>query len=144
MDYHTRRIGTNVLLVRDGLILLPRRINTVWANNELAIPGGHLEEGESAKEAAVREIEEELGLKFSTDRLKFFTSASVRTNYEYIFQEFYVDLRADETPTIQEPDKCSELVWCDPKNLPDDVQDTFRVIIEKGYINGECYLEIGY
>lgn len=144
MGHHTRRVGTNVLLVKNGKILLPRRDNTGWADGMLGIPGGHLEEGETARQAAVREIKEELGLTITQDRLVFFATAIVRANHEYIYEEFYVELRKDEQPTNAEPDKCSELVWCDPHNLPAEIQETFRVIISEGYVNDRHYLEIGY
>lgn len=144
MDRHTRHVGTNILLVRDGKVLLPRRANTGWADGMLGIPGGHLEEGETARQAAVREIEEELGLRVDENRLRFFATAIVRTNREYIYTEFYIELEVGENPVNQEPGKCSELVWCDPKNLPDDVQDIFKTIIKRGYIEKRHYLEIGY
>jgi ADP-ribose pyrophosphatase YjhB (NUDIX family) len=110
----------------------------------LGIPGGHLEEDETARQAAVREIKEELGLKISPDRLVFYATGSVRTTHEYIYQEFFVNLTDSEQPTNAEPEKCSELVWCDPKNLPDDVQDTFKLFINKCYSGGDHYIEIGY
>lgn len=144
MGYHTRRVGTNVLLVKDGKILLPRRGNTGWADGMLGIPGGHLEEGETARQAAVREIKEELGLVVDQDRLVHFATANVYTTHEYIYHEFYVQLRDDEQLVNAEPEKCVELVWCDPEHLPDDVQETFRVLITQGYIGGQSYLEIGY
>jgi ADP-ribose pyrophosphatase YjhB (NUDIX family) len=110
----------------------------------LGIPGGHLEEGESARQAAVREIEEELGLHIAQDRLVAYSTVFMRTNYEYVIQEFYVELFEIENPVNKETDKCSELVWCAPDNLPADVQDIFEVIIQQGFISGERYLEIGY
>ena len=125
-------------------MLLPRRAHTGWADGLLGIPGGHLEEGETARQAAVREIKEELGLTITQARLHFFATAVVRTTHEYIYQEFYVELRDDETPVNAEPDKCSELVWCDPRDLPKDIPDSFSAIIRKGYAGGEQYLEIGY
>jgi hypothetical protein len=68
----------------------------------------------------------------------------VRTNHEYIVHEFVVELHEDESPMNNEPEKCSELVWCDPTDLPQDVSDVFRFIIEQGYIGKQPYLEFGY
>lgn len=144
MDHHTRRVGTNVLLVKDGKVLLARRSNTGWADGKLGIPGGHLEEGETARQAAAREVKEELGLSIELDRLIFFATGTVRTTQEYIYEEFYVELKAEEVPVNKEPEKCSELVWCDPHDLPPEVQETFRIFITDGYVNGKQYFEIGY
>jgi 8-oxo-dGTP diphosphatase len=144
MSNHTRRVGTNILLVRNGQVLLPRRANTGWADGKLGIPGGHLEEGETARQAAIRELQEELGITIGKDRLVFFATAIVNSNHEYVYEEFFVELEDDETPVNAEPDKCSGLVWCDPNNLPDDVAESFRMVIQQGYIGGARYLEIGY
>jgi len=43
---------------RDKVLLVKRRDFPVWV-----LPGGQVEEGESAKEAAVREVKEEAGIK---------------------------------------------------------------------------------
>lgn len=144
MTHHTRRVGASVLLTRKGKVLLHRRSNTGWADGMLAIPGGHLNEGETARQAAVREAMEELGLAISIERLNFLANALVRSNHEYIYQVFLVELKDSEKPANTEPEKCSELVWCDPKNLPSDVAAPFRLIIEQGYTANERYLEIGY
>ena len=144
MSRHTRHVGTNVLLIRDRKVLLARRQNTGWADGQLGIPGGHLEEGETARQAAAREIKEELGLEIAQDRLIFFATALVNSNHEYIYYEFYAELQLGETPINTEPEKCSELVWCDPKNLPQDIPESFKIIIERGYVGHETYFEIGY
>lgn len=143
MSYFSRRIGTNILLVKDQKVLLARRVNTGWADGKYALPGGHLEENETALQAAVRELKEELGIIISEDRLNFFATALVTDDDEYVYFEFYVEIQ-DEVPINAEPNKCSDISWFGIKDLPNDLHDIFRTIIEKGYLNGEKYLEIGY
>jgi ADP-ribose pyrophosphatase YjhB (NUDIX family) len=46
-----------------------------------AIPGGHIETNESPKEAALREIQEELGLKLDNFRFEFETESAERHDY---------------------------------------------------------------
>lgn len=53
--------GVACIVVRWGTVLLGRRVNTTFAG-QWAHPGGHVELGESAEEAAVRELLEETGL----------------------------------------------------------------------------------
>jgi len=144
MDHHPRLAGVNIALVKDSKILLQRRSNTSWAGGMLCLPGGHLEEGETASEAAIRELKEELGLAITPGRVTLFAVAYIRTNHENVNAEFCAILRDSETPTNMEPDKCSELVWCTTDNLPLDVHDVFRTIIIDGYVKGSRYLEIGY
>ena len=49
----------SILVVRDGKILLVRRTGETW-HGMWAVPGGHVDEGETVREAAVREASEEL------------------------------------------------------------------------------------
>ncbi|MFO0970987.1 MAG: NUDIX domain-containing protein [Candidatus Saccharimonadales bacterium] len=58
--------ATNVLLVREGKVLLSRRQNKGWGDGMLCIPGGHVEPGETPAQAAVRELKEELGMRIDT------------------------------------------------------------------------------
>jgi len=123
---------------------LLRRVNTGWDDSKLILPGGHLEEGETALEAAIREVEEELGLALAPERFRLFAIGNVLTNHEYVVHEFAVEQRDGEEPVNKESNKCAELVWCDPTHLPEDVSEVFRVIIEKGYLGKQPYIEFGY
>ena len=63
----------NISVTVDGIIYLHRKIVFVKRKyppfqNHWALPGGHIEYGESAEEAVVREVEEETGL--TTEILK--------------------------------------------------------------------------
>ncbi len=124
--------------------MLHRRANTGWADGKLAVPGGHLHQGETALQGAIREMEEELGLNVDPERLVLFSTANVRTNWEFVNQQFYVELEDGEEPVNAEPDKSTELVWCDPRDLPEETEEVFRYIITEGYVNKRHYLEIGY
>lgn len=56
-----------VILYQEGRVLLQHRDDRpdiVWPNH-WAIFGGHIEEGETLQQAALREIEEELGLRLA-------------------------------------------------------------------------------
>lgn len=139
------RTSTNILLIRNGKILLSRRQNKGWGDGMLCIPGGHIESGETPRQGAIRELREETGLIIKEERLKFYCVAQRRSGeHEYVAYEFFVELKPNEKPKNTEPDECSELVWVNPEKLLDDVIDDFKQIIEKGFIEKEKYLEIGY
>ena len=55
--------GVHVLLERDGRVLLMRRAGTGFFDGLYSLPGGHVEEGESLRTTAVREMREELGIE---------------------------------------------------------------------------------
>lgn len=65
----TERVELTVLiLIEDGnRILLQNRVKKDWRG--YALPGGHVEAGESFVEAAVREAKEETGLRIKNPRL---------------------------------------------------------------------------
>ena len=54
--------GVHVLLEQDGCVLLMRRAGTGFFDGLYSLPGGHVEEGETLRATAVREMREELGI----------------------------------------------------------------------------------
>ncbi len=132
--------ATNVLLVRDGKILLSRRQNKGWGDGMLCIPGGHVEAGETPAEGAVRELQEELGISVDPVELKFLCLEARRSGERNYLSTIFT-LQTDQEPTNAEPHECSELVWVNPQNLGDDIIENFKAIIEKSYLNNRQYLE---
>ena len=58
MDSSVAKRRASAMVVRDGLVLLVRHVGeSLWC-----LPGGHIEPGEGALEAAVREVREETAL----------------------------------------------------------------------------------
>jgi 8-oxo-dGTP diphosphatase len=55
------RVGVGVLVMRDGRILIGERLGAHGAGH-WALPGGHLEHGETVEDCARRELDEETGL----------------------------------------------------------------------------------
>ena len=55
--------GASVLLIKDGKILLVKQFRYLYGKPIYEIPAGKLNEGEDPKIAAMRELEEETGLK---------------------------------------------------------------------------------
>lgn len=136
--------STNVSLVKDDKILLSRRANTGWMDGSLCIPGGHVEMGETPRQAAVRELEEELGVKVDVDDLEFVCVAARNTKpNQYVAYEFVIRDQGISYKNA-EPGKCSELVWTDVHNLPEDTIPDFRAIIEQSVVGGKKYLELGF
>lgn len=132
-------VATNVLIEKDGKILLSLRQNTGWADNMMTIPGGHTEEGETVVQAAIREAKEELGLDLQPKDLTYLCTENKLTQRPYVSVIFIA--KTDQTPNNTEPEKCKELVWADPNDLPENVTENFKQIIEKAYLGNEKYLE---
>lgn len=136
--------SVNVYIMNGGKLLLSRRTNTGWMDGHLCAPGGHVEPGESPTDAALRELKEELGLNLKKSNLEFLCVAARNTKpNQYVAYEFLVNGKGLKIVN-KEPNKCSELVWVDPKNLPADVIPHFRSIIEQSLVSNKKYLELDF
>jgi 8-oxo-dGTP pyrophosphatase MutT (NUDIX family) len=127
------------LLRRDGRMLLLRRTNSGFHDGELALPAGHVDEGESAVAAIVRELREEVAVDVRPQdcRLALTGHAGPERPGDdtYVDLYFTVDRWAGE-PRIGEPDKAVELLWAPIDDLPDDVvgfmAEAIRAIADGG------------
>lgn len=104
------KVGVAVIVDYGGQFLLGRRKNTGAGDGLWALPGGHLEGGETWEQCAIREMAEETGLEVVNPR--FVTVLNVINHFDKKhFVDIYmaVDL-ADPIaePEIMEPDYCAE------------------------------------
>jgi len=122
-------------------ILLHRRQNTGYQDGKLDIAGsGHVDKGETAMEAVVRECREELGIEVKIENLTF-AHLQHRLSYDRIYYDIYFIVNNFQgTPSIMEPEKCSELVWYDLDNLPNDIIECRKMVL-KEYIKSSFYSE---
>lgn len=131
-------------LLDDGRILLQRRTGTGYRDGELSLPAGHIEPGESATAALLREAGEELGLTLAPDQVRLALVQHGRADGDaYIDFFFAAAPPAGAIPVIAEPEKASELVWAPLHALPDDVIPVIRHGIE-ALVRGESYTEYGW
>lgn len=114
------------VLMQGDQLLLARRAGSGYRDGELGLPSGHLDGDESAVQGLIRELSEELAIDVRPESCELATvlhrRAEADDDEEYLDLFFQVD---DWTgsPRIAEPDKCTELVWADPRHLPEDVVD---------------------
>jgi len=95
-----------------------RRINA-HGDGTWNFPGGHLEFGESLEECAVREVEEETGIKISNIKKGPYTNdLFLDVNRHYITIYMIADWLSSE-PKILEPNKCEEWSWFEWDSLPE-------------------------
>jgi len=120
----------------DGKILLQRRQGTKLWPGFLALPAGHIDESENAYEALVREAKEELGITVSIDDIidTFVVNRKNKSLPPYYDVYFEISKYEGEIK-INEPDKCSELLWVDYDNLPSDMID-FEIEAINNNLNG--------
>lgn len=89
MQWGVRRCAGIVVVARSTsrVLLLQRSDNGRWEN-----PGGHLEAGESFREAALRELQEETGYGGPVA----VTSSSINTGHVWVRYECFVGLVGSE------------------------------------------------
>jgi 8-oxo-dGTP diphosphatase len=113
-------VDVYVLLQRpDGMILLLERSGTGYADGQLCPPSGHLEDGESVAQTAVREASEEVGVDIDPSDLDF-THVVHHRNPEGQGRIgiFFTAARWAGEPVNREPHKCAGLSWVDPASPP--------------------------
>ena len=118
-------IGTGVLVVRDGKILLSRRLNPKSSGyGKLALPGGHVEWMESLKQTAKREVYEETGIRLKKVHELHVYSEEIRGGGKHYLTVYLIARCPDgQEPRQTEPHKHGPWEWHDPFRLP---RDTWR------------------
>lgn len=145
MSASSRRYYTVVpasyLLFRDGdKILLSRRKNTGYHDGEYSLPAGHIEEGEYALEAAIREAKEETGITLPPENLKLghalYRLCADHTRCDYFFEV----IKWDGEIQNPEPDKCDDLQWFVLSSLPSNTIPYIKAALT-AYAAGKIYSE---
>lgn len=124
-----------VYLRRGEEVLLQHRVNTGYMDGHwVAGAAGHLEPGETAQIAAVREVAEELGVQVRADDLRLVTVMQ-RTNgtddpVEQRVDWFWTALHWQGTPRVQEPAKCAGIAWFGLDGLPEPMPGYERMVLD--------------
>lgn len=132
-----------VIFKKDGKIALLLRGNTGWMDGNYSLVAGRVDKGESFTSAALREAKEEAGVVVDPENLHIKT-----TFHRNEPDSSWVDLLFEVTHWTgelynAEPEKHDELVWCDPRNLPENMVPSARFFIEQ-YLAGSSYAEYGW
>ena len=127
-------VTVHLFFFRENQILLLRRFNTGYADGQYSVPAGHLDGGETVREAAVREAEEETGVRIEADDISFSSVMHRMEGDERV--DFFVHIRKwDGEPFNTEPDKCDDLRWVDINALPANMIPYVKQAL-KNHLNG--------
>jgi 8-oxo-dGTP diphosphatase len=135
-----------VIFRREGRVLLLRRANTGYFDGSYSLPAGHFDGGESAREVAIREAKEEVRVDIDPKDLKLRHTLHRISNIPVKNERMDLFFETSEwngEPINAEPDKCSELKWVSPENLPDNMAPEVRQALEKIAIN-ESFSEMNF
>lgn len=118
--------GVCVIVRKDDKILLILRENTGWKDGDYAVPSGHVEAGESFKEAAVREVMEEVGLTIKAEDLKHLLSVHRKSINDTRIDIYFEALEWAGEPRNIETDKHSKIEWFSITDLPENIVDYMK------------------
>ena len=122
-----RDLIARAIAVQDGAILVNRSRNAKTGEEYFALPGGHIDAGESSVDALVREFEEELDAKVAVYDLCFVSESiyagrrkSESQRHELVLY-FHGDLTSElngNGKEILSPEKDKNFQWLALENLP--------------------------
>ena len=134
------------VLVDGDHLLLMRRAGTGYRDGLLSVPAGHLDGGEDALSGLLRELREEICV--DADRTSCRLAVVMHRAPESADDQEYMDLFFtvgiwSGTPSIGEPDKCTELLWVPRDAVPTDVVDYVAIGLE-AVEKGESLVTLGW
>ena len=114
------RVGVGVIVWRDGRVLLGQRKGAHGAGT-WALPGGHLEFGETVEHCAQREVREETGLEITVVARGPYTNDVFADVGKHYVTVFVIAHAPHGEPRLCEPAKCGEWRWCRWSDMPEPV-----------------------
>ena len=135
------------LLLRDGdKVLLLKRKNTGFADGMYSLVAGHVDGGETLRQAVVREAKEEAGITVYEKDLRLVHVVHKlpedSPEIERINFTFYTNTWEGEIEN-KEPEKCDDLSWFNINALPDTILDEVKEVLQH-VENGVVYSEFGW
>lgn len=132
------------LVIKNGNnLLLSLREGTGYMDGYYGLVSGHVEEGEPAKYACIREAMEEASIQLKMNEIKpahIMHRITPQTEYMDLF--FIVENYEGKVENM-EPNKCGGLKYFDIHNLPENTIDYIKVAINNS-LNGIFYSEYGF
>ncbi|XP_022148636.1 geranyl diphosphate phosphohydrolase-like [Momordica charantia] len=129
-------VGVAVFLFKGKSVLMGRR-RVPHGDSTFAVPGGHLEFGESFEECAARELKEETGLdiekiEFITATNNLFLDNPSPSHYVVIFMRATL-ADPDQIARNLEPEKCDGWDWYEWDRLPQPLFSPLLNFVNTGF-----------
>jgi len=125
------KVGVCVAIRREGKVLLGLR-NGAHEAGTWGFPGGHLEHGEEFIDCALRETDEECGVKISRPWLARVSNDIFDNGKHYITLWMVADWISGEAE-VREPHKMTGWQWFDWASLPAPLMKGYDESIHAGF-----------
>ena len=113
-------VDLHLVLLRDGMVLLGKRLNTTFGADHYHVPAGQLEADETVVEGVVREAREETGLDLAHDDVELIYVMHFRGRSDRLGLFFAAKRWTGEIQNL-EPQKCAGWEWFDADSLPENL-----------------------
>jgi len=138
------RIAAYLIGMRGNTILLGKRHNTGHMDDHWSLIAGHVQEGEPASHAIIREVREECGITLTPQELSLIGAMHhYSPPFDYVNFIFFADLATHE-PTNQEPHKCAMLAFHPLEALPKPMDNYIQTIIQQSVSKTPWIAEYGW
>jgi len=121
-------VAVYLILVRDGKILLLKRFNTGYEDGNYSLVAGHVDEGESFREAIAREAKEEAGIEIGLEDVEL-AHVMQRVSLGRISFFLTAEKWKGEIKNM-ESEKCDDLSWFNVDDLPANTIPYIKKAIE--------------
>lgn len=111
------KVALSVIVLKDGKVLLGKRIGGGGADGMFGTPGGHLEHMESFEQCIHRELKEEVDIEVENIRFVCVTNVTHFPPRHYVLLSFVADWKSGDA-ILCEPDRCAGWDWFDVDQLP--------------------------
>ena len=140
---HTKfPVTVHMFFFHGNKLLLIRRYQTGYMDGHYSVPAGHLDGNEPVRLAAVREAQEEIGVRIDPADIRFAGVFHRHEGDERV--DFFVHvLNWNGEPVNAEPEKCDQILWTDVDDLPENTIPYIRRAIEN-FRAGVPFEEFGW
>ena len=123
--------GAVFLVLRyEDQVLLSQRKNTGHEDGNYGLVSGHIEGGETAEQALIREVREEANIDLSNSNLQI-VHVMQRQFPDRTYFDVYIEADSYEGELKNmEPEKCSDLWWYAAEDLPSNTIPYIRQALQ--------------
>ena len=135
-------VTVHLFFFREDKILLIRRFNTGFADEQYSVPAGHLDGDETVIAAAAREAEEEVGVQLEAKCIQFSQVMHRKDGDERV--DFFVNVSEwHGEPINAEPNKCDDIRWVSVHDLPENTIPYIQKAL-RNHLHGIKFDEFGW
>ncbi len=142
-ERHMQSAAVFMILRKGKQVLLLQRKATGWMDGQFSVPAGALDADETVKSAAIREALEEVGVTVQPHAVVHAHTMHCKTGPAAWMGHFFVTESWQGEPRVCEPDKHSQVLWCETDTLPDNLIPYVRQALEM-IERGVSYSEFGW